>query len=136
MPKTVALIGPLDTKGAEYAFAKECIESHGHTALLIDVGVLGPSPIRPDVTRDEVAAAAGTSLAQLTAKGDRGEAVTAMGAGAAAVSTEFLELPPVVSAPTPRGVYRVHLPQGTVVEIASGFRSEELKALLQLLPAG
>ena len=91
MKKIIALIGPFDTKGAEYVFVKGCIESQGHGTLLIDVGVLGPSRIEPDVTRDEVAAAAGVSLAQLTARRDRGEAVAAMGTGAAAVAAR---LPP------------------------------------------
>jgi uncharacterized protein (UPF0261 family) len=85
MAKTVALLGALDTKGAEYAFVKQCIEVRGHKTLLIDVGVLGPPRIEPDVFREEVARAAGVELAPLVEKRDRGEAMAAMSRGAAAV---------------------------------------------------
>jgi len=85
MGKTVALLGSLDTKGDEYGFVKACIEARGHRVLLIDVGVLDPPKIAPDVTRDEVARAAGAGAAGLAAGGDRGEAVAAMSRGAAAL---------------------------------------------------
>jgi uncharacterized protein (UPF0261 family) len=82
MPKTVALLGALDTKGAEYGFVKQCIESRGHRTLLVDVGVLGPPRVEPDVSRHEVARAAGVDLEDLVRKRDRGEAVAAMARGA------------------------------------------------------
>lgn len=85
MAKTVALLGALDTKGAEYGFVKQCIEARGHRTLLIDVGVLKPPGIEPDVSREEVARAAGVELGALLQKKDRGEAVAAMSRGAAAV---------------------------------------------------
>ena len=85
MPKTIALLGSLDTKGAEYAFVRQCIESRGHKTLLIDTGVLAPPVIEPDVGREEVARAAGADLAELVRKKDRGAAVAAMSRGAAAV---------------------------------------------------
>ena len=75
---TVALIGTLDTKGAEYAFVQQCIEARGHRTLLIDIGVLGPPAVTPDVPRAAVAAAGGASIEALVAKQDRGEAVAAM----------------------------------------------------------
>lgn len=83
MAKTVALIGALDTKGAEYAFVKGCIEARGHATVLIDVGVLSPPAIQPDISRQEVAQAAGASLDSLVQRRDRGEAVAAMARGAA-----------------------------------------------------
>ncbi len=85
MAKTVALVGALDTKGAEYAFVKECIEKRGHRTLLVDVGVLEPPRIEPDVSRQEVARAAGVELDDLVRKRDRGEAVAAMARGAQAI---------------------------------------------------
>jgi len=85
MGKTVALLGALDTKGDEYGFVKACIEARGHRVLLVDVGVLDPPKIAPDVSRDEVARAAGADAASLAAGGDRGEAVAAMSRGAAAL---------------------------------------------------
>ncbi|MEI8242824.1 MAG: Tm-1-like ATP-binding domain-containing protein [bacterium] len=85
MSKTIALLGALDTKGAEYGFVKQCLESRGLQTLLIDVGVLEPPAIRPDITREMVAEAGGANLADLVAKKDRGAAVAAMSRGAAAL---------------------------------------------------
>lgn len=83
MAKTIALLGALDTKGAEYGFVKKCIEDRGLKTLLVDVGVLDPPVIAPDVSRAEVARAGGADIAQLAAAKDRGEAVAAMARGAA-----------------------------------------------------
>ena len=85
MARTIALVGTLDTKGAEYGFVKQCIEARGHRTLLIDVGVLGPPGIEPDVSRRDVARAAGVDLAAVVGKEDRGEAVAAMSRGVAAL---------------------------------------------------
>ena len=90
MSKTVALLGALDTKGAEYAFVKQCIEARGHRTLLVDVGVLEPPKIAPDVTRQQVAMAAGVALETLVAKNDRGEALAVMSRGAAALMPQLL----------------------------------------------
>jgi uncharacterized protein (UPF0261 family) len=83
--KTIALLGALDTKGADYGFVRECIEARGLRTLLIDVGVLGNPAIRPDISREEVARAGGANLAELVAKEDRGAAMAAMSRGAAAL---------------------------------------------------
>ncbi len=89
MAKTIALLGSLDTKGAEYGFVKKCIESRGHRTLLIDVGVLGSPQIEPDISREEVARAAGADLAQLVEKKDRGEGVAAMSRGAVVLTPKL-----------------------------------------------
>ncbi|HUG85366.1 MAG TPA: Tm-1-like ATP-binding domain-containing protein, partial [Euzebya sp.] len=81
---TVALVGTLDTKGHEYAFLRDRVAEHGVDTLLVDVGV-HPPQIRPDIDRDEVAAAAGADSTALADAGDRGEATAAMGRGAAVV---------------------------------------------------
>jgi len=91
MPKTIALLGALDTKGAEYAFVKQCIEARGLRTLVIDVGVLGPPGIEPDITRRQVARASGADADQLSAQKDRGTAVAAMTRGAAALVPRLFE---------------------------------------------
>ena len=83
---TIAILGTMDTKGAEHAFVAEQIRAHGHQTLIIDVGTLGEPGLRPDISRTEVAKAAGVDLAVLVANRDRGEAVTAMAKGAAVVA--------------------------------------------------
>src|SRR5712692_1555576 len=75
---TIAIIGTLDTKGEEYHFLKEEVERRGARALVIHTGIMGEPLFPPDVGADEVARAAGESLAALRARGDRGHAVTAM----------------------------------------------------------
>ena len=75
---TIAVLGTLDTKGEEHAFVADLIRQRGHTALVIDVGLLDPPKCQPDLTREQVAAAAGLDLAALVARRDRGAAVAAM----------------------------------------------------------
>jgi len=82
---TIAILGTMDTKGVEHAFVADLIRQRGHKILFIDVGTAGEPRLKPDVTREEVAAAAGMDFAQLQARRDRGESVTAMSRGAPAV---------------------------------------------------
>ena len=81
---TVVLVGTLDTKGREYAFLADRLREQGVDVLLVDAGILGEPLAEPDVTREEVAAAAGADVAALAAAGDRGAAVATMAKGAAA----------------------------------------------------
>ena len=75
---TIAVLGTLDSKGEEHAFVAKLIKARGHQALLIDVGTGAPATIKPDITREEVAAVAGINLTDLIARKDRGECVVAM----------------------------------------------------------
>ena len=67
---TVVLVGTLDTKGKEYAYLADRIREHGVDVVLVDAGIVGEPLATPDVTRDEVAAAAGADAAEL-ARGRR-----------------------------------------------------------------
>jgi uncharacterized protein (UPF0261 family) len=82
---TVVLVGTLDTKGREYAYLRDRVREHGVDVLLVDVGVLEGPLVEPDVTREEVARAAGADVDQLAAAGDRGAAVETMALGAAEI---------------------------------------------------
>ncbi len=86
---TVVLVGTLDTKGTEYAFLAERIREQGLDVVLVDAGILGEPPAVPDITREEVAAAAGADVDALAAAGDRGAAVETMARGAAEVVTRL-----------------------------------------------
>jgi uncharacterized protein (UPF0261 family) len=79
---TVVLVGTLDTKGDEYAFLRDRLRSAGVDTLVVDVGTQGAPRTAADVPREEVAAAGGFDLADLT---DRGAAVAAMCAAAPVV---------------------------------------------------
>src|SRR5260370_15978925 len=87
--KTVVLLGTLDTKGAEYQYLRERVELAGVRVLLVDVGTLELPGAEPDITRQEVAAAAGVDLEALTAARDRRRAVSEL-ANAAAVMVRRL----------------------------------------------
>lgn len=80
---SVLLVGTLDTKGAEFAHVRDRLGAAGVPVLVADAGVLGPPPFEPDVPREKVFAAAGTSFAAVKAGGDRGKAVALAAAGAA-----------------------------------------------------
>ena len=82
---TVVLVGTLDTKGAEYGFLRDRLGELRVDTILVDVGILGEPKIEADVTRDEVAQAAGADIGELARAGDRGAAVAAMARGAGEV---------------------------------------------------
>jgi uncharacterized protein (UPF0261 family) len=81
----VYLLATLDTKGSEIAFVRDRLEELGLSARIMDTGCMGAPCIGADVSRDEVFAAAGTSLDAMRRLGDRGAAVTRAAEGAAAL---------------------------------------------------
>ncbi|HEX4298437.1 MAG TPA: Tm-1-like ATP-binding domain-containing protein [Devosia sp.] len=83
MDKTIAVLATLDTKGEEAAFVAGIIRGRGYRPLLVDCGIKGEPLVTPDVTRDEIAAAAGTSIAEILARNDKNAAIEAMASGAA-----------------------------------------------------
>jgi uncharacterized protein (UPF0261 family) len=82
---TVVLVGTLDTKGKEYAYLRDRIRERGVDVLLIDAGILGEPLTEPDVTRQDVAAAAGADVQLLADARDRSAAIEAMSSGAAEI---------------------------------------------------
>ena len=78
----VALIGTLDTKGAEYAWLAEQLDKHGVQALFVDVGSFSASPLA-NISSDDVIAAANSDAAALRERRDRGEMMQVMSVGAA-----------------------------------------------------
>jgi uncharacterized protein (UPF0261 family) len=91
MDKTVLLIGTMDTKEEELLFCRELIHSKGFKVLLLDVGILKDPRIPPDITRQEVARAAGIAdLASVLATGDKGRCIEMMIRGVTAKTHELL----------------------------------------------
>ncbi|MFP6899605.1 MAG: Tm-1-like ATP-binding domain-containing protein [Opitutales bacterium] len=87
---TIAVLGTLDTKGEEHGYVADLIRSRGHEVLLIDTGTLEPPTIQPDVSRQELADAAGADSSALATRRDRGESVKAMAEGAAIVVAKLV----------------------------------------------
>jgi uncharacterized protein (UPF0261 family) len=81
MGKIIVCIATLDTKGLEIQYIKEIIEKRGHRVFLIDSGILGKPTLRPDITREEVAVAAGTTLDDIKAIGNESKAIEMMAMG-------------------------------------------------------
>ncbi|MFD1397464.1 Tm-1-like ATP-binding domain-containing protein [Kroppenstedtia eburnea] len=81
----VALLGTLDTKGVEYGFVRERLAGLGVHTLLIDAGIIDEPQVEPDISREEVARAAGRELEELVQAGDRGAAIKVMAEGAASL---------------------------------------------------
>lgn len=88
-PVTILLIGTADTKADELAFLRREIEAQGHAALVLDVGVLGVPVIVPDFDNHSVAAAAGSSLAEIAALGSENLAMQRMARGAAQIAVDL-----------------------------------------------
>jgi uncharacterized protein (UPF0261 family) len=79
----VLLIGTLDTKGEELAFLRSRLLQAGVDVVLADAGTGDPPHgVQPDIAREEIV----PGVASLT---DRGEAVSAMAAGAAELAARL-----------------------------------------------
>src|SRR5436190_20746475 len=88
---SVLLVGTLDTKGVEFQFVRDLLHRAGVDCLVLDAGVLSPPLFAPDVTREQVYAAAGTSLAEVRRANDRGRAITAAAKGATVLARQLHE---------------------------------------------
>jgi uncharacterized protein (UPF0261 family) len=86
----VALVGTLDTKGPDFAFLAGRLRAAGAEVIVVDAGTGEPNGLTPDIDGDAVAAAAGTTRAELREAADRGRAVTEMGRGAASVIADLV----------------------------------------------
>ncbi len=86
----IALIGTLDTKGAEIEYVRNRIRALGAEPIVIDSGILGSATsVVADVTREQVAAAAGHRLDDIRKAGSRGRAVEMMREGVRAVCVQL-----------------------------------------------
>jgi uncharacterized protein (UPF0261 family) len=85
----VLLLATLDTKGVEAAFVRDRLRELGVEVRLVDCGTLAAPSVAPDVPREAVLAAAGTSLEAVRAVGDRAHAVQAAARGARVLALEL-----------------------------------------------
>ena len=87
----ILLIGTGDTKADELLFMRERIAEAGGTAIMMDVSVLGDPPYAPEHDKHAVAAAAGTTIAAITASGDENSSMSLMARGAAQLGRKLAE---------------------------------------------
>lgn len=83
--RKIAILATLDTKGAEAQFLKAQLKKLGSKALIVDLGVLGLPQCEADLTREAIAKAGGTPLAELQKSPTREAAAPVMTAGATKV---------------------------------------------------
>jgi uncharacterized protein (UPF0261 family) len=81
----IVLIGTLDTKGVEVQFLRDLLEGSSIHALVVDASVLQPPQFTPDISREQVYAAAGTTHTAVQKAADRGKAISAAARGVAKV---------------------------------------------------
>ena len=86
---SVLIIGTLDTKGTEFGYVRDRLRAAGVPVIVVDAGALGPPAFQPDVPREEVFAAAGTTADAVKAAGDRGKAVALAAAGVARIAADL-----------------------------------------------
>jgi uncharacterized protein (UPF0261 family) len=88
--KMVLLIGTLDTKGHEIAYLRDRVRALGLGTLVLDSGILGePLGCEADISRAEVARAAGYDIDALRTIGTRGAAVERMVEGVQRLANEL-----------------------------------------------
>jgi len=133
MSRYIVILGSLDTKGPEVDFIRQRVLAEGGVPLVIDTGVLNEATIPADITRQEVAAAGGSTLQAIVEKGDKAQALVVMAAGAAHFALDLLaqdKLGGVLSIGGSRGTalstrvmqsLPVGVPKLMVSTIASGF---------------
>lgn len=88
MRKTVLIISTLDTKGEETLYLRERIQALGLDTLVMDVSMRGGHAFPAHITPDLIAAAAGTTLAQIQASKERSKITNTVIAGASRIAAE------------------------------------------------
>jgi len=91
MAKTIVLVGRLDSKGQEYAYVKDLIVRGGFEVIVIDAGTRGTPQLAADITRAEVARAAGVGPEDVVDRTDENKEIQVMMKGAAAVARRLYD---------------------------------------------
>lgn len=87
--KTILVVGTYDTKDDELSYLADVIRGQGGNVLTMDVSVLG-EPAKPaDVSKHDVAAAAGQTIAAIIGFGDENRAMQVMAEGAARMTARL-----------------------------------------------
>ncbi len=87
--RTILVIGTYDTKDAELNFVCDCIRKLGGNVISMDVSVLGDPDAPTDISKHEVAAAAGRTIQDAIDSGDENHAMQIMAEGAAKLTADL-----------------------------------------------
>jgi uncharacterized protein (UPF0261 family) len=86
--KTILIVGTFDTKEAELNYIASTITGQGGSVLLMDVSVLGDTTTSCDVSKHDVAEAAGSSIQSAIATQDENTAMQIMALGAGKLTSQ------------------------------------------------
>ncbi len=86
MRKTIVLLGRLDSKGKEYAYVKDRILRGGFDVIVVDAGTRGAPQFEPDISREEVAKAAGVKIQNVVDPSDENKEIQVMMEGASKIA--------------------------------------------------
>lgn len=89
MGKCILIAGTYDTKDDELTYIAQVIRGQGGEVLTMDVSVLGEARQSTDISKHDVAAAAGSSIAQAIAAEDENFAMQVMARGAALLAARL-----------------------------------------------
>ena len=85
--KTILVVGTYDTKSDELRYLVDCIHGQGGKTVTMDVSVLGDPPDPTDISKHDVAAAAGVTIDDVIASGDENSAMQLMAQGSSVLAT-------------------------------------------------
>lgn len=88
--RTVVIVATLDTKGEEAAYLRDHVAAWGLETILVDPGILGEAQVPADVSRYDVARAAGTTLEALLERGEKSYAIARQIDGLIAIVQDLL----------------------------------------------
>ena len=84
--KTIVLIGRLDSKGKEYAYVRDKILHGNFNVIVVDTGTRGVPQFKPDISREEVARAAGLDIQDVVDRSDESKEIEVMMTGASRIA--------------------------------------------------
>jgi len=84
--KTIVLLGRLDSKGIEYGYVKDRIIQGGFDVIVVDTGTRGTPQFEPDISREEVARAAGVKIQEVVDPTDENKEIQVMMEGASRIA--------------------------------------------------
>lgn len=91
MSKTILVIGTYDTKNDELSYLCDHIKSQGGAVLSMDVSVLGDPREKTDISKHDVAKAAGKTIDDAIKADDENHAMQIMAQGASALTTALYQ---------------------------------------------
>jgi len=119
MRRNIVLIATLDTKALEAGYIKGIIETMGHRVTVIDAGIFEPK-LKSDISRHEIANAAGSNISTLVSQRDEGKASEVMAKGATKIVKDLYDAGKV----------------NGVIAIGGSFGTATASAIMRAFPIG